>query len=394
MRDRAVRGDIGGMRPYLAIVVAVFTACTPPASRLAPIPALPFVLDSARVTVVADGVTHRFLYSSEGPWAIQLLDVALDRCTAASAVKGFAGAVGRERTSTLLQRLDDSVRVLGGVNADFFLFTPPGVPTNAHIRDGELVTGPSARPVLAFDTSGVPWIGVLEVAGRVDIGNAHHVVHGWNRGVPDGLALFDHHWGSALDTASGVIEVVLDDGTSRRVVAVDTAPAGAKIAPGGMVLVAGREAPADVRAAIGALRPGDRVTVTLGLRPLRPEEAVGGHPVLLRDSAITPAARDSNAFAVTRHPRTAVGVGDGGRRLLLVVVDGRQAPWSAGMSLLELATLMQSLGAREAINLDGGGSTAMVVRDPESGALRVVNRPSDREGERAVGNALAIVRRC
>jgi exopolysaccharide biosynthesis protein len=162
----------------------------------------------------------------------------------------------------------------------------------------------------------------------------------------------------------------------------------------GMVLVAGGDAPADVREAMGALRPGDRVSVTLGLRRLQPEEAVGGHPVLVRDSAITAAARDTNAFAITRHPRTAVGVGDGGRRLLLLVVDGRQAPWSAGMTLLELATLMQSLGASEAINLDGGGSTAMVVRDPDGGVLEVVNRPSDPGGERAVGNALAIVRRC
>lgn len=380
-------------RGALALSVLV-AGCAPTGANLAPIPVLPFVLDSARVTVVASGVTHRFLYSGEGPWAVQLLDVRLDRCTAARAVKGFAGAVGRERTSTLLRRLDDSVRVLGGVNADFFRFTPPGVPTNAHIRDGIVVTGPSSRPVLAFDSVGAPWIGVLEVAGRVDLGNSHHMVTGWNRGSTDGVALFDRHWGLALDTASGVVEVILEGEAGHRVARVDTALAGAVVPEGGMVLVAGRDAPAEVRAALAALRPGDPVTVTLGLRPRRPAEAVGGHPVLVRDSAVTAAARDTSAFAVTRHPRTAVGLADDGQRLLLVVVDGRQAPWSAGMSLAELAALMQALGSREAINLDGGGSTAMVVRDPQTGELVVVNRPSDREGERPVGNALAIVRRC
>jgi exopolysaccharide biosynthesis protein len=64
------------------------------------------------------------------------------------------------------------------------------------------------------------------------------------------------------------------------------------------------------------------------------------------------------------------------------------------MTLHELATLMLALGARDAINLDGGGSTTMVVKSPESQSLRVVNMPSDASGERAVGNALAIVREC
>jgi exopolysaccharide biosynthesis protein len=60
------------------------------------------------------------------------------------------------------------------------------------------------------------------------------------------------------------------------------------------------------------------------------------------------------------------------------------------MTLRELADLMRALGARDAINLDGGGSTTMVA--DSAGVLRIVNRPSDAAGERPVGNALAIVR--
>ncbi|NJD19939.1 MAG: phosphodiester glycosidase family protein, partial [Gemmatimonadetes bacterium] len=73
-------------------------------------------------------------------------------------------------------------------------------------------------------------------------------------------------------------------------------------------------------------------------------------------------------------------------RLWLVVVDGRQAPHSLGMTLPELTELLEALGAEEALNLDGGGSSVMVVR----GAVH--NRPSDEAGERAVVNALALVR--
>jgi exopolysaccharide biosynthesis protein len=131
------------------------------------------------------------------------------------------------------------------------------------------------------------------------------------------------------------------------------------------------------------------------LQPFQPREAVGGRPVIVRDSAV---AREADSFGSAgfrgRNPRTAAGIARDGTRLILVTVDGRDSS-NAGMTLHELADLMLALGAREAINLDGGGSTTMVVADPHaSGSMRIVNHPSDKGGERAVGDALAIVRRC
>jgi exopolysaccharide biosynthesis protein len=66
-------------------------------------------------------------------------------------------------------------------------------------------------------------------------------------------------------------------------------------------------------------------------------------------------------------------------------VDGRRPGWSAGMTLTEAARLMRSLGARDAVNLDGGGSTTMSVLG------EVVSRPSDRSGERPVSDALSVI---
>ena len=137
-------------------------------------------------------------------------------------------------------------------------------------------------------------------------------------------------------------------------------------------------------------------TLTGGsLRPFHPLEAVGGRPVLVRDSTIAP---EVDTFGQpgfrARNPRTAAGIARGGKRLILAVVDGREYQ-NAGMTLRELADLMLGLGARDAVNLDGGGSTTMVVADPDSaGRLRIVNHPSDKGGERTVGDGLAIVRRC
>jgi exopolysaccharide biosynthesis protein len=130
------------------------------------------------------------------------------------------------------------------------------------------------------------------------------------------------------------------------------------------------------------------------MEPVRPREAVGGHPMLVRaGEVVADVDTVGNAGFRGPNPRTAVGLAAGGRRLLLVTVDGRQPNHSVGISLRDLAELMRELGATDALNLDGGGSTTMVVTD-SAGALRVVNRPSDAGGPRAVGNALGVVRGC
>lgn len=117
-------------------------------------------------------------------------------------------------------------------------------------------------------------------------------------------------------------------------------------------------------------------------------QVVGGYPELLdqgrRVGDLVVGGRPG--FASSRHPRTAVGFDPDAGVLWLVVVDGRQAPWSDGMSLPELADLFVSLGASEALNLDGGGSSTMTLGG------RVANRPSDLSGERRVGNSLWVVR--
>ena len=80
---------------------------------------------------------------------------------------------------------------------------------------------------------------------------------------------------------------------------------------------------------------------------------------------------------------------DAGATLVLIVVDGRQPGEATGMSLTELGQLMLDLGCHDALNLDGGGSSNLVLRDPLTGELKVINRPSDGR-ERAVVNVLGV----
>jgi hypothetical protein len=111
--------------------------------------------------------------------------------------------------------------------------------------------------------------------------------------------------------------------------------------------------------------------------------AIGGGPHLLARGLVSDEGF-TNTLVGRRHPRTALGVLPDGR-ILLLVVDGRSPPHSLGMTLVELALEMRRLGAVDAMNLDGGGSSTMVV----SG--RVVNLPSDENGERAVATSLLVL---
>lgn len=89
-----------------------------------------------------------------------------------------------------------------------------------------------------------------------------------------------------------------------------------------------------------------------------------------------------------RHPRTAAGVSADGRTLVLVVIDGRQKDFSVGMTLPELADVLIENGAANAVNLDGGGSSALVYRSTPGSEFQM-NRPSDGH-VRAVANHLGV----
>ena len=125
---------------------------------------------------------------------------------------------------------------------------------------------------------------------------------------------------------------------------------------------------------------GTRVTVRWSLQG-RPQMAISGNHFLVHDGIIR--AVDDREM----HPRTAIGVDSDTGEVLILVVDGRSSR-SRGYTMVELANLMIDLGADEAINLDGGGSSTMVGRN-RKGSTAILNTPSD-GFQRWVANAVAI----
>ncbi len=121
--------------------------------------------------------------------------------------------------------------------------------------------------------------------------------------------------------------------------------------------------------------------------PAKPYNAISGEYMLVAGGTSMP-----NLDNKTLHPRSAIGFSRNGRYVYLVVVDGRQPFYSEGMTIQELANLMISLGAQDAMNLDGGGSSTLVVQGTD-GKPRVLNSPIDNYipgRERAIANHLGV----
>jgi hypothetical protein len=119
--------------------------------------------------------------------------------------------------------------------------------------------------------------------------------------------------------------------------------------------------------------------------------AISGLPLIVDNGHISDQIKPDEYYAGV-HPRSAVGLDRERKTLLLFIVDGRQPNYSEGVTLPELAQIAIGYGADEAFNLDGGGSSTLVVED-QSGQPRVLNSPihaSVPGMERPVGNQLGV----
>ncbi len=273
---------------------------------------------------------------------------------------------------------------VAGVNGDFFDIDATGAPIGVGIDRGQLQTAPAAGHNLTASITEEGKARLASVFLEATVTLPGGAVQATNFNSPvlgtDAIGVYTPLWGASgrrtsVAGAARVCEAELRDGV---VTQVRTAPADGPIAAGTTVLLA-REAGAD---ALAALKPGDAVGVTYAPRTDAGKiaVAVGGNEVLLRDGVVQP------VDAVAMHPRTAVGFSADGRKMWLATVDGRQAD-SRGMTELELARHLKSLGADDAVNLDGGGSSTLLARNEGEAAPSVRNAPSD-GGERLVPNGI------
>ncbi|MEV4493025.1 phosphodiester glycosidase family protein [Micromonospora coxensis] len=280
----------------------------------------------------------------------------------------------------------DRSRAVAAVNGDFFDINNSGAAQGVGIQDGELVQSPVAghHNAAAITADGLGRVVQVHFDGTATLPAGPLRLTQFNNMVQaGGVGVFTALWGSyprarAVAGAARVAEVVVRDG---RVVSV-AGVAGEGPIPAGSTVLLGRDAGAD---ALAALRPGDPVELTWQPKPSDGgplHAAVGGGNVLVRDGVVQSVADPTLA------PRTAVGFSADGRRMILLTVDGRQVD-SRGVTQTEMGRMMAELGAHHALNLDGGGSSTLLAREPGAAAVQVENSPSDGV-ERAVPNGLAV----
>ena len=318
---------------------------------------------------------------------------------------GYLGADAVAGNATVSEMAAGSGAV-AAVNGDFFDINNSGAALGTGVQDGTLLksASPGREKSVAIDSSGMGRLAELFLAGSVTVpgpggtadGEQELTVDGLNvSAVPAaGVAVYDAAWGDftrARPLGAGEegieVQVRLDgpEATTGEVLSVG-APGEGRLPADVRAVVARPGAAAD---ALAALAPGDPVTLTYGLRDDAGEvaTAIGGDTGdwLLEDGEVT---SDTGGHALVRHPRTAIGFDPTGRTAYLVVVDGRQAH-SVGATLPELGRLLGQLGADDALNLDGGGSSTMVARVPGDAGTSVLNRPSD-GAERLDANGLGL----
>ena len=384
----------------------------PSATLLLGITALPAQQPDTSVSrVVVPGVTHRHLVFNRGPWSVNVLEVDLKHAElTVGAARAEDRFTGREKVSSIVARSStDTTVVVGAVNADFFNLAT-GENENNQVLAGEVwkalrVTAAPAdshhtvHSQFGITTKQQPVIDRFAIRGVVMPGRGGALpldaVNAW----PDSNAfvLYTNRI-SLMSPADSVgrhqtmvplASVGRHGDTLLYRIVGRPRTYGASLSAGAAIAAGGRGV---VRlAALGD--SGATVRVVIGFTPDRGplREVVGGWPRLVvhgRSVADSADAMEGTfpRFSGIRHPRTGVGFSKDSTILYLITVDGRQES-SSGMSLVEFGDLMLSLGVYEGLNLDGGGSTTMVVEGT------IINRPSDPDGERTVGNALLVIQR-
>ena len=371
--------------------------------------------DTTVARQLAPGVDYRQFTDRRGPWTVYLVRVDLRNADVElRAGRANAQLKGRERVSGIVRReATTGVTVVAAVNADFFDLKSGENENNQvvagewwkglKVTDSPYDTWDNAHAQFAVDSRHRVAMDRYQLDGRAWAHGRMTPVLTLNSnpaGKPEGTALYTARYGTTTPTDSTrpTVEAPLvaaglrgDTTLYVRRGALATTP-GTRIPADGAVLSAYG---AGLRQAeVKAMADGDTVKVLLTTLPhlqgtAAPALVIGGWPRILHDgidiTADAPSVEGTlSRNAEMRHPRTAVGFSRDSSTLYLFTVDGRSEN-SGGMTLTELAAMMRTLGAWDALNFDGGGSTTMVI----NGA--VVNKPSDPTGERAVGNAFMVV---
>ncbi len=355
--------------------------------------------DSTDVRQVADGVKLHSIHLSEGPLEVDIMEIDLNNPNIEVSV-GIANkyiAHGGERVTDFVKRKSAEGEIIyGAVNGDFFGGNPWQA-ENSMIINGEFAKGVRLnRTQFGILETNTPITGNFKFLGLIYDNDDTVNVVGLNIfPKPSELTFFNKYIGEYLTIPDSLDAIKLF--TAGKILVNRSAEFTVEqyieeesifhIDENEFFIVGGAESIAGLKS---KFPPGEKVEIYLSNEPDPGNfiTLIGGLPGLVNDgkrpeSFVGVEGMRSEKF-IGPNPRTAVGFDSRQNKLFIMVVDGREEGVSIGMSLYDLSDFLISLGCDYAVNLDGGGSTAMVV----DGSLVIT--PSDETGERPVHNFLYV----
>lgn len=372
-----------------------FSALIAAAIFLLPFSASASVLGSSKIkgytTQIGEGTffTHNVFYSDQkgvGQQSENYITYAPNSTVVPTITNGTA-LYGTTSISNEASRLDSlGLNVVGGSNADFFSLQT-GVPMSNAIVDGKILTkdasGQDAIGIMPDGTAFISYFSLNSVLIKED-GTEVNIYNINKFRQPYAVYMMTSDFSSETKNTTKGIDVILGEiegemkiGTRMTAVVEEIRPqtGSLPIPKGKLVITVDEKAPEEFYKPISELQPGEKLTLSFSANGDKRwnDVAVGMGSIggrLLINGEINP---DLEAGAA---PRTAIGIKEDGS-IVLYTIDGRQTGHSYGVQLKTLAKRMQELGCVEALNLDGGGSTEMVIKLPGNEATGLVNKPSD-----------------
>lgn len=307
---------------------------------------------------------------------------------------------GTYTNKATVSQMADRTNAVALVNGDFFTMQLQGVPLGASIIDGDMKSSPAVLTDIwsfGIDENNTAFIDSTKFVGSITAPNGKsYPIDGLNKTFywyqpskeyshESKIQMYDSFWSSKSRGDKTAGEVLLsEDNVVEQIVYRKNIDM--KIPKGKKILQVSGGSERFVRENI---KVGDKVQINTNIEPNRNwKMMIGGHALLIENGAIKKYTKDVTSIGGIR-ARTAVGISKDGKTVYIVSCEGRTKR-SAGLSLNELSQFMLDLGAFKAMNLDGGGSTAMAVRNLGDIKRTRVTNPERNAAERKVVNGLGV----
>lgn len=412
---KAIRNPLALLLSVVMVTVLLLSSVQPFSSSAAAnvmTSSTSMVVVSEQSTDIAPGTVHTSSTMTINGTLQSVNRLSVDTSEALTRLKAVSSNNEVSRSETVGYMIQEQEangeNVVAAVNGDFF--SSVGVPSGLQVTDGEIITSPSSiQTMIVIEEDGsvrledeVTMTALLDdLQGETlsfNMVNRSRVASHANHAF-----LFTPRFGDSTRTPdNGGVEVVVDTGLSTYQLKGGVPIDGTVIAiddtydtdiQEGQLIVSATGSKADwirTRLAVG---DDVRISVSFNKGINDAWQVVSGNStlgkVLLKDGAVPAEILDpSDPLNTARHPRTMLGTNGGG--LFIVVVDGRLSGHSEGITMAEGAYYLQSLGADQAINIDGGGSSTYFARLPGDDHPRLLNRVSDGL-ERTIGNSLMLI---